>query len=327
MDTPADQLSPDTLATYFRSGAVTTHQVNDSPGIVLVIDGPGEKISILTPGHGMLIDTTSLRRVTAGVALRNGEEWSRLTLDARGMHAEAYGLLISMVQAMRGGATFPAAASAAMTNMKALLAAKPRISEEKQTGLVGELLLLRTLLDTYDEYTVIDWWLGPLAEEHDYAFPGFDAEVKTTLSESRTHVIHGVGQLDPNPGRALWLVSVQITRAGGDPNGISLPGLIHDVRSRLTGTRGRLDQLIDSEGWDDDDAGMYPTTYVLRTTPAAYLVDDDFPAVTQDRLRSSVPHSDLVSDVIYRVNVSGRTAGLPGTPLDTFVAVPTDQEA
>lgn len=214
-----------------------------------------------------------------------------------------------------------------MTNMKALLAAKPRISEEKQIGLVGELLLLRTLLDAYDEYTVVDWWLGPLAEEHDYAFPGFDAEVKTTLSESRTHVIHGVGQLDPNPGRALWLVSVQVTRAGGDPNGISLPGLIHDVRSRLTGTRGRFIELLGSEGWDDDDAGMYPTTYVLRTTPAAYLVDDDFPAVTKDRLRSSIPHSDLVSDVTYRVNVSGRTAGSPGAPLETFVAVPTDQEA
>ena len=35
------------------------------------------------------------------------------------------------------------------------------------------------------------------------------------------------------------------------------------------------------------DAAMYPTTYVLRTTPAAYLVDDDFPAVTPARLRSS----------------------------------------
>ena len=327
MTTPTDQLSPDTLEKYFRSGTVTVHHVSDSPDVDVTIDGPGQKISVLTPRNGMVLDTTSLRRVTTGVDVRNGHEWARFTLDARGMYAEAYGLVISVVQAMRGGATFAAATSAAMTNMKALLAAKPRISEEKQIGLVGELLLFRSLLDTFDEYTVIDWWLGPLAEEHDYAFPAFDAEVKTTLGESRTHVIHGAGQLEPSPGRSLWLVSVQVTRAGGNPDGVGLPGLIHEIRERLTGTRERFVSRLSSEGWDDDDAAMYPTAYVLRTTPAAYLVDDDFPAVTRQRLRSVVPHSDLVSDVTYRVNVSGRTAGSPGQPLDTFVAVPTAQEA
>jgi len=327
MTTPTDQLSPDTLEKYFGSGTVTTHHVNDSPEVIITIDGPGQRISVLTPRNGMVLDTATLRRVTTGVDLRNGEEWARLTLDARGMYAEAYGLVISVVQAMRGGATFAAASSAAMTNMKALLAAKPRISEEKQIGLFGELLLYRTLLDAFDEYTVVDWWLGPLAEERDYAFPAFDAEVKTTLSESRTHVIHGAGQLEPSPGRMLWLVSVQITRAGGDPKGIGLPGLIIEIRDRLTATRDRFIGRLTSEGWDDEDAAMYPTKYVLRTTPAAYLVDDDFPAVTRERLRATVPHSDLVSDVTYRVDVSGRTAGSPGEPLDTFVATPTAQEA
>lgn len=327
MTTPTDQLNPDTLEKYFGSGTVTTHHVNDSPEVIITIDGPGQRISVLTPRNGMVLDTATLRRVTTGVDVRNGEEWARLTLDARGMYAEAYGLVISVVQAMRGGATFAAASSAAMTNMKALLAAKPRISEEKQIGLFGELLLYRTLLDAFDEYTVVDWWLGPLAEERDYAFPAFDAEVKTTLSESRTHVIHGAGQLEPSPGRMLWLVSVQITRGGGDPKGVGLPGLITEIRDRLTATRNRFISHLTSEGWDDDDAAMYPTKYVLRTTPAAYLVDDDFPAVTRERLRATVPHSDLVSDVTYRVDVSGRTAGSPGEPLDTFVATPTAQEA
>lgn len=328
MTTPTDHLSPDTLEKYFRSGTVTTHHVSDSPEVMITIDGPGQKISVLTPRNGMVLNTATLRRVTTGVDLRSGEEWARLTLDARGMYAEAYGLVISVVQAMRGGATFAAASSAAMTNMKALLAAKPRISEEKQIGLFGELLLYRALLDRFDdEYSVVDWWLGPLAEERDYAFPGFDAEIKTTLSESRTHVIHGAGQLEPSPGRTLWLVSVQITRAGGNPKGIGLPGLITEIRDRLTATRGRFVSHLTSAGWDDDDAAMYPTTYVLRTTPAAYVVDDDFPAVTPQRLRATVPHSDLVSDVTYRVDVSGRTTGSPGEPLDAFVTTPTAQEA
>lgn len=319
MTEPVSELNPDTLEKYFHSGAVTTHLVSESPEAIVRIDGAGQKISLLTPNAGMVQNTAELRRVSTSLETWNGREWARITVDARNMYTEAYGLVLSVVQAMRGGATFAAATSAAMTNMRALLAAKPRISEEKQIGLVGELLLFRTLLNTFDEYSVIDWWLGPLAEERDYAFPSFDLEVKTTTSESRVHVIHGAGQLEPSPGRALWLISIQITRAGGDPNGFSLPGLIHEIRGRLTSTRDRFVAYLGSENWEDDDAAMYPAAYILRSSPAAYPIDDDFPAVTSRRLNSVVPHSDLVSAVTYRVNVSSRTPGDPGEPLTGFI--------
>jgi hypothetical protein len=326
MSEPLSELNPDTLDRYFRSGAITTHVVSDSPEAVVRIDGAGQKISLLTPNTGMVQDTAVMRRVSTGLETRNGSEWARITIDARNMHTEAYGLMLSVVQAMRGGATFAAATSAAMTNMKALLAAKPQIPEAKQIGLVGELLLFRALLDGFDERSVIDWWLGPLAEERDYAFPAFDAEVKTTVSELRSHVINGADQLEPSPGRQLWLVSIQITRAGGDPNGFTLPSLVQQIRERLSTTRDRFVTYLASEGWDDDDAAMYPTAYILRSTPAAYLVDDDFPAVTRSRLDSVVPHSDLVSAVTYRVDVSSRTPGDPGEPLTGFISPPPAQE-
>ncbi|MER6972605.1 PD-(D/E)XK motif protein [Nocardioides sp. NPDC000445] len=321
------ELNPDTLAKYFGSGTISLHFVSESPEVLFVIDGPGQRISVLTPRNGMVLDTSTLRRVTTGTEMRNGVEYARLTFDARGMYTEAYGLALSVLQAMRGGATFAAAASAAMTNMKSLLAAKPRISKEKQIGLVGELMLFRALLDIHDEHTVIEWWLGPLAEERDFAFPAFDAEVKTTLSESRTHVIHGAGQLQSSPGRSLWLVSIQITRAGGDPNGVTLPGVVQEIRDQLTSTRDRFLAHMTAEGWDDGDVAMYPTAYTLRTRPAAYLIDDDFPAVTPGRLHAVVPHSDLISDVTYRVDVSSRTPGDPGDPLTDFITPAPKQEA
>lgn len=327
MSEPASELNPDTLEKYFRSGTVTTHLISESPEAIVRIDGAGQKISLLTPHTGMVQNTAELKRVSTGLETWNGRECARITVDARNMYTEAYGLMLSVVQAMRGGATFAAATSAAMTNMKALLAAKPRISEEKQIGLIGELLLFRALLNAFDEYSVIDWWLGPLAEERDYAFPTFDAEVKTTTAESRAHVIHGASQLEPSPGRPLWLVSIQITRAGGDPNGFTLPGLIQEIRERLTTTRDLFVACLASENWEDDDAAMYPTAYIFRSTPAAYLVDDDFPAVTRSRLNSVVPHSDLVSAVTYRVDVSSRSPGDPGEPLTGFTSAPPTQEA
>ena len=320
MNELVSELNPDTLEKYFRSGVMTTHVISDSPEAIVRIDSAGQKISLLTPNTGMVQNTAELKRVSTGLETWNDREWSRITIDARNMYTEAYGLMLSVVQAMRGGATFAAATSAAMTNMKALLAAKPQISEQKQIGLVGELLVFRALLDTFDEYSVIDWWLGPLAEERDYSFPAFDAEIKTTMNESRAHVISGARQLEPSPGRALWLVSIQITRAGGDPNGFTLPGLIQDIRERLTTARDRFVAYLASENWEDDDAAMYPKAYILRTTPAAYLVDDDFPAITRSRLQSVVPHSDLVSAVTYRVDVSSRTPGDPGEPLTGFIS-------
>ena len=42
MTTPTDQLSPDTLEKYFRSGTVTVHHVNDSPEVDITIDGADE---------------------------------------------------------------------------------------------------------------------------------------------------------------------------------------------------------------------------------------------------------------------------------------------
>jgi Putative PD-(D/E)XK family member, (DUF4420) len=320
MSEPSSELNPGTLQKYFHSGTVTTHMISGSPDVLIRIDGPGQKISLLTPHTAPLQNTAELKRVSTGVENRDGNEWARITVDARNMYTEAYGLMISIAQALHGGASFGAATSAAITNMKSLLAAKPRISEEKQIGLAGELLLFRALLNAYDEDTVIEWWLGPLAEERDFAFPAFDAEVKTTLGESRTHVIHGAGQLEPTPGRHLWLVSIQMTRAGGDPKGVTLPGLIHEIRERLTITRDRFVTYMASEGWEDEEAAVYPTAYILRTTPAAYLVDDDFPAVTMARLNAVVPHSDLVSAVTYRVDVSSRTAGDPGEPLTGFIS-------
>lgn len=327
MSEPISELNPGTLERYFRSGTVTTHLISESPEAIVRIDGAGQKISLLTPHIGMVQNTTELKRVSTGLETWNGSEWARITVDARNMYTEAYGLMLSIVQAMRGGATFAAATSAAMTNMKTLLAAKPRISEQKQIGLIGELLLFRSLLEAFDEYSVIEWWLGPLAEERDYAFAAFDAEVKTTVSELRAHVINGVGQLEPSPGRPLWLVSIQITRGGGDPNAVTLPALIQEIREGLTATRDRFMAYLASEGWEDDDAAMYPTAYIYRTRPAAYLVDDDFPAVTRNRLNSVVPHSDLVSAVTYRVDVSSRTPGDPGEPLTGFISPSSQQEA
>lgn len=129
---------------------MTTHNVGGVPGVLIRIDGAAQKISAgaaqrYSPGC-LDAETDQYRRGRT----ERSEVGPHHCRCPRNVH-RAYGLMLAMAQALHGGAGFAAATAAAMTNMKTLLAAKPRLSEEKQIGLVGELLLFRTLLDSFDE--------------------------------------------------------------------------------------------------------------------------------------------------------------------------------
>ena len=320
-DAPIAQLTTDSLEQYFASGVATTHVLSDSPRCELEIDPGLSRYELRTPADGPTPDVTGMQRVSVETVDEAEGPWFVLRIDARDIRFEAYGLIVSIVQAVRGGAGFAAATAAALVHLRAILASRSRLSTEQQVGLLGELLVVRRLLSVRDEEETIDWWLGPDAEQHDLALPDMDVEVKTTTSEARVHVIHGVGQLEPNPGRALWLLSIQVTRAGG-ARGVSLAGLVAEVSATLTNRRPRFVEHLAGLGWREDDADLYRDRYLLRSTPQAYLVDDDFPALTGARLADVVPHPELVSAVSYRVDVTSRTPADPGHPLRAFLDDP-----
>ena len=190
---------------------------------------------------------------------------------------------------------------------------------------MGELLVVEALLDGANAGEVLERRVGPLAEQHDFALPAVDLEVKTTLSERRRHMISGTEQLRPNPARPLWLVSIQLTRAGSGA-GRSLAGVVVDLRERLHGD-AHFDSALVELGWDDDDAELYDQRYLPRSTPLAYTVDGDFPAITAERLRAAVPHVDHISDLTYRVDVTDRTPGDPGHPLTPFLGTMENETA
>lgn len=320
-ETPDAALTPESLEAYLAAGVSTTHVLSDDPRCHLTIDPDSDVYELLTPAVGPEPDLVGMQRVGVDTVADADGPLFRLRIDVRGIRHEAYGLVVAIVQAMRGGAGFAAATDAALTNLRAILAARRRLSPDQQLGLIGELLVVRRFLAAGSEDEVFDWWLGPDAEQHDLALPDHDVEIKTTVAERRSHVIHGVGQLQPNPGRALWLLSIQVTRAGG-AEGFSLSSLVDDVRDRVSNKRERLAEHLAGAGWRVDDADLYRDRYILRSHPAAYLVDADFPALTPERLAAVVPHPELVSAVSYRVDVTGRDAGVPDGPLDVFLHDP-----
>lgn len=323
MTDPADylnaRLTAETLETYFGADTVVPLNLSTSPACTLRIDPPGERLELWTPATGPEPDVDTLSRVSLSTEELDGGPWFVLTVDARGAHLEAYSLLAAVVDDLASGRPFHVAVARSLTSFRDLLAGRGRLSDEITIGLIGELLVLEHLLAVTVEATAVSAWLGPASEEHDFVLAGLDAEVKTTLAERRRHIIGSEMQLQTSPARPLWLVSIQLTRAGTAAGGFTLPDVITRVRARLTTAAAAVNAHLGTLGWRDADADLYRERYMPRTPPRAYLVDDDFPAVTRTRLDTVVPQADLVGPVSYRVDVSGLDAGIPPGELGGFV--------
>ncbi|MGY1701419.1 PD-(D/E)XK motif protein [Geodermatophilus sp. SYSU D00766] len=318
-------LTPETLETYFSSHVVVPVLLADSPVCRLRIDPPAQSLQLWTPATGPEPDVTAMDRVSVLTEDMDDGQWYVLDVDATGAHYEAYSLLAAVVDDLAAGRPLHIAMARSVDTFLELLANRGRLSEEKTVGLIGELLLLESLIDQIGQDSALLGWLGPDSEEHDFVLSDLDAEVKTTLSERRSHVIGTETQLQPSPHRPLWLVSVQLTRAGDAVQGFGLPAVIGRVRSSLNGGTDAFAGHLRTLGWNDADADLYPERYLLRTAPAAYLVDDRFPALTRQRIDAAVPQPELVSAVSYRVDVSSMLPGTTPAALAPFVGGNDDE--
>jgi len=317
--TEPEYLTPETLNEYFAAGTPTRQPMGSNPRCWLRIDPEHETFTLYAPFVGEMPDVATYERLDVNTVDLDDGTYFELDVEAAGLRHEGYSLIASIVDAMRAGDSFASATHAAVVSFRDLLAGRQRLTREKEQGLIGELLVLRHLVGRIGSRDALTAWLGPQSAEHDFAFPTFDIEVKTTTSEKRSHMIGSVTQLMATPGRPLWLMSIQITRAGASLSSFSLSGLVDELRTAIN--EGRQDFLtyLGSVGWRDQDQDLYLTRHMYRSLPAAYLVDETFPAVTRPRLDSVVPHPDLVGAISYRVDVSSLDKAIPPGPLDQFV--------
>jgi hypothetical protein len=312
-------LTATTLETYFTAGTVIPVQLATTPNCTLRIDPPADQLELWTPAEGPEPDVTALSRLSVAIETLDGGVWFVLTIDARGAHFEAYSLIAAIVDDLAAGRPFHVATTRSVATYRDLLSGRSRLSEEQAIGMIGELLVLEHLLKTAGEVPAMTSWVGPGAEEHDFALPEVDAEVKTTLGERRSHIISTETQLDASPHRPLWLISIQLTRAGNAPDGFGLADIVGRIQTRLHTAGDAYVGHLRSLGWQDSDAELYRERYLYRTHPAAYLIDGGFPALTRARIDAVVPRAELVGPVSYRVDVSSLTPRTPPGELAAFV--------
>jgi len=316
-------LSPQSVDEYFASRVATAIVVCDSPRITLEIDPGQDEVRILLPASGEAPQVTPYESISIERVQLAGlpGDWYRLTISAESKHREAYQILEAIADELKGGLNFVEAFERSLSRLHALLAPRAKLTNEELVGLFGELTLLEHVIKHSGAKAACDSWLGPTGEQHDFMFASYDVEVKTTRYERREHLIGSATQLLPIPNRSLYLVSLQLTRAGDAHVGRTIAALIDQLRAECP--YPQLNSHLSTLGWLDSDRDLYPQRFVLRSSPYAYLVDDQFPAITPERLKKFVPNSALVSSVSYRIDVTSVSPSTPPPALVHFCEEPS----
>lgn len=185
------------------------------------------------------------------------------------------------------------------------------LSEEEQIGLLCELTVLRIIAVTNPE-RVINGWVGPFKERHDFMFDKTSIEVKGTRSGSRTHTINGVDQLLPFPGKDLLFVSFLVSRSE-ELNAISLPFTINELYNTLQDYPVliiRLNELLSNTGYSPLNSDEYESFRFLVSDSQCYWVNNKFPFLT--RYNISSPLIERISSIRYDITLEG----IPGVSLE-----------
>ena len=176
---------------------------------------------------------------------------------------------------------------------------------EIQQGLFGELLFLKSLIQSYGS-AAVHWWQGPFGLSHDFVTgAGVTVEVKTTRKNAPYSVkISNEYQLDSNDesGEKLFLAVYPI-----EPNlmeGKSVTDIVFEIEQMLDDDFLSVDVFSNSlreAGYHHAYAEKYDLKFVLRENMLLYSVDDGFPCIS--RKKQDI-HS-AVGSISYTLSLSG----------------------
>lgn len=172
------------------------------------------------------------------------------------------------------------------------------LSPEAEIGLVGELMLLRAILEEgVAPATAVESWVGPLDGIQDFAIGPGALEVKATLSAAGFPAMIGsLDQLDDSTRQPIFLVGTRLRQTDG---GQSLPAIVEALRVATKGdseAERLLSERLLAAGYTDSHADRYPRKFEHAGT-RVLEVAGGFPRMTA----GSVPPG--IVKAIYQIDL------------------------
>lgn len=189
-----------------------------------------------------------------------------------------------------------------------------RTQGELERGLLGELWFLEYLVKINGEESVYDW-RGPEHDRHDFRLENNEFEIKTTKNTKREHVISSIEQLEPSNDSDLFLISIQVSPVQNLASSMSVSKLIDGIENSIS-SKDVLDAfIVKVEGYLSDDfsqAKSMTQEYVFSSNndPLSFYVDQNFPKFKKEEYEA-LNFSDNISDISYKLNLSGLNTGVP----------------
>jgi hypothetical protein len=172
------------------------------------------------------------------------------------------------------------------------------LSPESEIGLVGELALLRAIIDEGMPVTAaIESWVGPLDGVRDFELGTGSIEVKATLATvGFLAKIGSLDQLDDSVRQPLFIAGARLRQG---ETGQSLPDLVAEMRDVVAGEPEAvrlLSERLIAAGYIDAHADRYVRRFTLADTRVVE-VKEGFPRLTS----GSVPLG--VIKVAYEIDL------------------------
>ncbi len=179
-----------------------------------------------------------------------------------------------------------------------------RLSAEAEIGLIGELLLLKTLSTRNPHLDTINHWKGPLGSTHDFISNDISVEVKTsTVKQKRFVKISSEFQLDKENSQKLFLLHIEIKESIKASDSFNLTSLVSSIKEIISSDLHPVfDGLLSCVGFRDVDANFYDKKQFVLVEMQFYSVTEAFPRLINDKL------SPNISDIQYRLNLAGLDA-------------------
>ncbi len=155
------------------------------------------------------------------------------------------------------------------------------LSPEAEIGLIGELTLLRAIIDAgVPSALAIESWVGPLDGIQDFELGTGALEVKATLSVAGFPArIGSLEQLDDSTRQPLFLAGARLRQT---ESGQNLPGIVEAMRLAVKGD-GEAERLLAERllaaGYIDSHSDHYPRKFEHAGTRIVEVADN-FPRMT-----------------------------------------------
>ena len=163
------------------------------------------------------------------------------------------------------------------------------LSPEAEIGLIGELTLLRTIINAgVPSALAIESWVGPLDGIQDFELGTGALEVKTTLSAAGFPAkIGSLEQLDDSVRQPLFLAGARLRQTASGQN---LPGIVEAMRLTFKGdaeSERLLTERLLAAGYIDAHADRYPRRFEPAGTRVVE-VTNDFPRLTTGNVPAGI---------------------------------------